>query len=317
MTALARTGRVRPTVVSFESVPLVGPPRLRGLQRAAIERSIEDTIRDGSMDPFAVMASVGPPGVATARLPFASGAAPGRGPDHGSVSRSVALLALGDRLTRAGRIPDLVHAHTGYPDGAAAAELAAALDRPLIITEHSSTVEQVLASPATRERYEAAVARAERIIAVSESLAAELRTGVAGLAPGSPIDLVVIPNAVPIEEFAGAVESERRPDELLFVGYRKPTKGIACLLRAFAQVRARRPAATLRLIGRSPTPEVEADWIALAAELGVSETVRFEGPADRAAVADALRRASVFVHPSPRETFGVVAVEALAAGTPV
>ncbi|HEY8846114.1 MAG TPA: glycosyltransferase, partial [Candidatus Limnocylindrales bacterium] len=40
-------------------------------------------------------------------------------------------------------------------------------------------------------------------------------------------------------------------------------------------------------------------------------------PTNRAGVAAAMARASLFVHPSPRETFGVVAVEALAAGLPV
>ncbi len=43
----------------------------------------------------------------------------------------------------------------------------------------------------------------------------------------------------------------------------------------------------------------------------------FEPSALRPAVADALGHASVLVHASPRETFGVTAVEALASGTPV
>ena len=43
----------------------------------------------------------------------------------------------------------------------------------------------------------------------------------------------------------------------------------------------------------------------------------FEPAVDRAGIAAAMARASLFVHPSPRETFGVVAVEALASGLPV
>ena len=317
VSALAATGRVRPRVVSFEPIPLVGPPRLRATQLAAIERAVEPAIRDGHADAFAAMASEGPSDIPTARLPIASGAAPGRGSDHGAISRSVALLALGDRLTRTGRLPDIVHAHTGYPDGAAAAVLAARIDRPLIITEHSSSVGQVLSRPATRLCYEAGIARAEYVIAVSETLAAELRLSIPDLADPMAARLKVIPNAVAVDEFSTATFAERRPDELLFVGYRKPTKGIACLLQAFAQVHARRPTSSLTLIGRSPTPDVEAGWVAMATELGIAGAVRFEGPSDRAGVAQALRRASVFVHPSPRETFGVVAVEALAAGLPV
>ncbi len=316
--ALAATGRVRPSVVSFEPIQLVGLPTQRSLQAAAVGRSLTAAIRDGQLDPFASKASSGPDGVETARLPFAAGATPTSGAAHASAARSVVLIALADRLIRTGRIPDVVHAHTGYPDGAAAAAFAARLDRPLVITEHSSTVERVLARPDTRERYEEAIGRASRVIAVSEVLAGELRASIPALGSDPRADtLVVIPNAVAMADFTAGAESDRDPDGLLFVGYRKRTKGIESLLRAFALVRSRRPAARLTLIGRSPTDEVEAEWRALAAELEIADGVSFREPADRAGVATALRRASVFVHPSPRETFGVVAVEALAAGLPV
>jgi hypothetical protein len=45
--------------------------------------------------------------------------------------------------------------------------------------------------------------------------------------------------------------------------------------------------------------------------------VRFDPPANRAEVAAAMTEASLFVHASPRETFGMVAAEALASGLPV
>ena len=47
------------------------------------------------------------------------------------------------------------------------------------------------------------------------------------------------------------------------------------------------------------------------------ELIAQEPPADRAGVAAAMRRAGIFVHPSPFETFGMVAAEALASGLPV
>ncbi len=112
-------------------------------------------------------------------------------------------------------------------------------------------------------------------------------------------------------------EAERAADELLFVGYRKTTKGIENLLRAVALAHERRPTITLRLLGRSPDEATEAGWHALAGSLGISDVVTFESAVDRAGIAAAMARASLFVHPSPRETFGVVAVEALASGLPV
>jgi hypothetical protein len=51
--------------------------------------------------------------------------------------------------------------------------------------------------------------------------------------------------------------------------------------------------------------------------LGVETAVTFEGWLDRAGVAAAMARAAVFVHPSPSETFGVAAAEAILTGLPV
>jgi hypothetical protein len=126
-----------------------------------------------------------------------------------------------------------------------------------------------------------------------------------------------MPNTIPIEQYAITGPEARRAEELLFVGYRKPLKGIATLIRAFADVREMRPGATLRLVGKSPTPELEREWVELADQLGVLGAVVFDDAMDRRGVAAAMSRASVLVHPSVRETFGMTTLEALASGTPV
>ena len=164
-----------------------------------------------------------------------------------------------------------------------------------------------------REWYLRAIDRATRFIAVSETLASELRTAL----PDRAAKIIVIPNAVRIDDFAIEPAAKRVTDQLLFVGYLKETKGIATLLEAFARVRATRPVATLVLVGQAPTPELRSRWEALADQLGIAGAVRFAGALDRAGVAAAMSAATLFVHPSPRETFGVVAVEALASGLPV
>jgi glycosyltransferase involved in cell wall biosynthesis len=241
----------------------------------------------------------------------AAGTTSTAGDDHRAIHRSVAILPLVER-------PDhpawrLVHAHVGYPEGAAAAVAAARLGLPLVVTEHATFVESFLADPATRTRYIDTMLGAARVVAVSRMLATELEAAI----PALDGRVVVIPNTVAVGDFLPGSHSERVPDELLWVGYRKEIKGIDTLLRAFRIVRQARPGATLRLIGRSTSDADESRWQRLAAELGIAGAVRFDPPADRAGVVAAMRRASCFVHASTRETFGVVAVEALASGLPV
>ncbi len=101
------------------------------------------------------------------------------------------------------------------------------------------------------------------------------------------------------------------PPVVLGVGRLVPQKDFATLLRAFARVRARRPARLL-ILGEGPErPALEA----LAAELGIAADVRLAGR-----VADApayMARAAVFALSSAWEGFGRVLVEALAVGCPV
>jgi D-inositol-3-phosphate glycosyltransferase len=55
----------------------------------------------------------------------------------------------------------------------------------------------------------------------------------------------------------------------------------------------------------------------LARDLGIADVVRFEPPRDRAALAQWFRAADVTVVPSYSESFGLVAIESQACGTPV
>lgn len=307
--ALRATGRIRPSVVSFENVPIRGGASFRVAQEAAIASATNAAIRRSS--PFNPTGAGGPTEIPVARLAVSAGATPGSGVDHRAVHRTMAILPLVDRPER----PTwrIVHAHVGYPEGAAAASAAAHLGVPLVVTEHASVVESFLANPVIRARYLETVLGAARVIAVSRVLAAELQAAI----PALEGRLTVIPNAVAINDFRPVPASEREPAELLWVGHRKEAKGIATLLRAFKLVLDTRPDATLRLIGRSTNDAEETGWHRLAGELGVAGAVQFEPPADRAGVAAAMSRATCFVHPSTRETFGVVAVEALASGLPV
>ena len=102
------------------------------------------------------------------------------------------------------------------------------------------------------------------------------------------------------------------------VGRLQPWKGQEHLLRAAPAILQRHPRARFAVIGGTPggfDAGEPARLRALAAELGVSERVGFLGQRDD--VAELLAGLDVFVHASRAEPFGIVIVEAMAAGVPV
>jgi D-inositol-3-phosphate glycosyltransferase len=110
---------------------------------------------------------------------------------------------------------------------------------------------------------------------------------------------------------------------LLFAGRIQPLKGPDVLLRAVAVLLERHPGLRSRLVvpvvgGPSGSgldrPESLA---ALAAELDIDDVVRFVPPVSQAELARWYAAATVVAVPSYNESFGLVAAEAQAAGTPV
>ncbi|MFM8155878.1 MAG: D-inositol-3-phosphate glycosyltransferase [Actinomycetes bacterium] len=110
---------------------------------------------------------------------------------------------------------------------------------------------------------------------------------------------------------------------LLFVGRIQPLKAPDILLRAAARMVADDPSLRdelLVVICGGPSGnglEHPTSLIELAHDLGITGIVRFEPPSDRATLVDWFRAADITVVPSYSESFGLVAVESQACGTPV
>lgn len=105
---------------------------------------------------------------------------------------------------------------------------------------------------------------------------------------------------------------------LLFVGRIQPLKGLDVAVRALAELGD--PTAVLLVVGgasgtdgRREVERIEK----LAAALGVSERVRFAAPQPHHMLSTFYRAADVVMVPSRSESFGLVALEAAACGTPV
>ena len=105
---------------------------------------------------------------------------------------------------------------------------------------------------------------------------------------------------------------------LLFVGRIQPLKGVEVAVRALAELN--RPDAVLLVVGGASgqAGDHEVDRIhALVDSLGLREQVRFAPPQQHHILSTYYRAADVVLVPSRSESFGLVALEAAACGTPV
>jgi glycosyltransferase involved in cell wall biosynthesis len=211
---------------------------------------------------------------------------------------------------------DLIHAHFIYPDGVVGARLARHYGVPLVITEHAFWQPWLDQYPLVRKQAVAAAHASAFHIAVSQSV----RQNIAQFT-GESDRLRVIPVGVDMEVFTPLPAGEQPDsDSILYVGRIHETKGVDVLLDAMRLLVERRPTVRLSLIGGSFYPqwrEQEERLKRLSDEFGLTEHVRFLGVQPPEQVAEAMRRSTLLVLPSRRETLGAVLIEALACGTPV
>ena len=130
-----------------------------------------------------------------------------------------------------------------------------------------------------------------------------------------PGDYEIIPNGVDVDFFASAKPFPEYRDgktNILFVGRVEPRKGAMYLLRAYAQLKRRNPDARLIVVGRGPELN---DLRTYVHEKNVTD-VLFAGRASEIDKARFYKTADIFCAPSTgQESFGIVLLEAMAAGT--
>ncbi len=208
---------------------------------------------------------------------------------------------------------DLVHAHYALPHAAAALlarDMGGGRTR-VVTTLHGTDITIVGQQPAMVDLTRHLVERSDAVTAVSRRLARETEQV---FAPRRAI--TVIPNfvdprrfrpdaALPRDEFA-------RPDEalLLHASNLRPVKNVAAVVRVLAGVHAHRPARLL-LVGEGPQRE---EARRLAETLDVADRITWLGEVER--LEELLGAADLLLLPSWHESFGLVALEAMACGTP-
>ncbi len=210
--------------------------------------------------------------------------------------------------------PDIIHLHHPFPPGDLAL-LLAARRAPLVVTYHSDIVRQRRLARALAPLFRRTLRHAARIIASSP---AYIRSSPL-LAPLAS-RCRVVPFGVPLERFGTADPQQvaalrtRLPGPLvLFVGRLRYYKGADRLVRAMAHVPARAV-----FVGGDASVR-RADLEALATRLGIEERVHFVGEQPEDSLRAWYHAADVFALPAVErsEAFGIVQVEAQAAGLPV
>jgi D-inositol-3-phosphate glycosyltransferase len=230
---------------------------------------------------------------------------------------------------------DLLHAHY-WLSGQVAAVAAERWGVPLVQSMHTlgkvknlALAEGDCAEPAARIRGEAeVVAAADRLVANTAEEARQLIDlygadpwRVATVSPG--VDLSVFrPSPHPA---AARRRLGLRPDAvvLAFVGRIQPLKGPDVFLGAAAELLRACPELASRLtvviVGGPSGSEVGAPGrlASMARHLGIADHVRLEPPCPQPELADWYQAADLVLVPSHSESFGLVALEAQACGTPV
>ncbi|ABZ84598.1 glycosyl transferase, group 1 family protein, putative [Heliomicrobium modesticaldum Ice1] len=229
------------------------------------------------------------------------------------------LLALSSKIVEVTREAELqvIHVHYAVPHTAAAylakQMLAGERRLPVLTTMHGTDITLVGNDPQFYEITRFSLEASDGVTAVSRSLAEEsAETFRLRRLPR------VIPNFVDTEEYRPrnnpALRARfARPDEkiLLHISNMRPVKRVEDVIRIFARVNEQAPCRLL-LAGDGPERLAAAH---LAEALGLQERICFLGRQDN--VAEIFPLADLFLLPSAKESFGLVALEAMACQVPV
>lgn len=201
--------------------------------------------------------------------------------------------------------PDVVHAHEPLTPSVSMFALRAGV-APVVATFHSGAERSLLfdvAAPVLRRLAERIAVR----VAVSRAAA-----GFAARRVGDGIR--VVPNGIDLERFANAHPAPLPPGRrVLFVGRLDERKGFPTAVEAFSLLAARAPDVRLVAVGDGPDARAVED-----VPHAIRQRIVLVGRVPNEALHAYLAAADLLVAPSVGgESFGVVLLEAMAAGLPV
>ncbi|MGW0040472.1 glycosyltransferase family 4 protein [Rhodococcus sp. NPDC003348] len=236
-------------------------------------------------------------------------------------------LAMGHAMVRAGVglarpgigegwRPDVVHAHDWLVAHPAIA-LAEYYDVPLVSTLHATEAGRHsgwLSGTINRQVHSVEwwlANESDSIITCSASMEEE----VSELYGPNLAPVTVIRNGIDVATWSYRDRAPRSgPPRLLFVGRLEYEKGVQDAIAALPRIRRSHPGTTLAVAGEG----TQYEWLREQARTHrVLRSVNFLGPLDHTELLGWLHGADAIVLPSRYEPFGIIALEAAAAGTPL
>ena len=231
---------------------------------------------------------------------------------------------------------DLIHSHY-WLSGLVADRLRNAWHTPIVHMFHTlghmknkiAQSDSQLASAARLAGEYQVMALADKLIAATPAEEAQLIE----LYNADPSKIAIIPPGVDLERFQPIAKDVAKKrvgipcgdTNILFAGRIEPLKGIDTMLRAMALIQERRPEvlhnACMAIIGGDPWADDLDEEMArlqqLRTDLDIHDLVTFLGAKDQDLLPNYYAAAEMVVMPSHYESFGMVALEAMAMGTPV
>lgn len=230
---------------------------------------------------------------------------------------------------------DLIHSHY-WISGQLGWLASDRLGVPLVHTMHTmAKVKNLALAEGEKPEPNSRAIGEEQVVKASSALIANTASEAASLVSlydACPDNVFVVPPGVDLSTYkvGGGKKTSRKKigvsDQslmLLFVGRIQPHKGPEVLIRAVAEMVKHTPSlrATLQTVimgGASGSGASEPERLkSLTCFLGVDDIVEFVQPVPQAQLADWYRAADLVCVPSYSESFGLVALEAQACGTPV
>lgn len=219
-----------------------------------------------------------------------------------------ALKKLFKKVTNGDKGPDIIHAHF-IGNGYIALQALENTQIPIILTEHYSSMNQEEIDPYFKKIGYYTYPRVDKIIAVSENLARNIRSKF-------NVDVTVVPNIISLSEFDYYDDKGLKEDKYYFisVGRLHKIKNMDLLIDSFYEAFSDNKNVHLNIFGDGPERDLLEKKII---KLGLDSQVFLKGFADRKTIARHMSKSNCFVLASKSETFGVSFIEAMAMGLPV